>query len=59
MGQRRKERWEKPQTHSPLTCHFFVCKVSWDRGGGHSQSMVLLGILKEGREIRERGKTDK
>lgn len=41
---------KKPQAQSSLTSHFFVCKVFWDRGGGHSQPMVLLGILKETRE---------
>lgn len=41
---------KKPQDQSFLTSHFFVRKVFWDRGGGHSQPMVLLGILKETRE---------
>lgn len=50
---------DRPQAQGPLTCHFFICEASWDRGGGHSQSMVLLGILKEDREIREPEKTDK
>lgn len=37
------------QDQSSLTSHFFVCKIFWDRRGGHSQPMVLLGILKETR----------
>ena len=44
-------KMKKPQDQNSLTSHFFVCKVFWDRRGGHSQPMVLLGILKE---IRER-----
>lgn len=32
-------------------CHGLVCKVFWDRGGGHGQPMVLLGIQrKEGQQ---------
>lgn len=47
---------DKPQAQGSLTCHFLVCKVFWDRGGGHSQAMVLLGILKESGEIRNEEK---
>jgi hypothetical protein len=49
-AQRGKKERDKPQVQGPFTCHFFVCKVFWDRGGGHSQPMVLLGILKGTRE---------
>lgn len=40
---------KKPQDQSSLTSHFFVCEIFWDRWGGHSQPMALLGILKETR----------
>lgn len=56
---REEKKMDKPQAQGPLTCYFFVRKFSWDRGGGHSQSMVLLGILKEGKESRKQGKTEK
>lgn len=58
MGLRRKKRKiDKPQAWGPLTCHLFVCKVVWHTRGGYSQSMVLLGILKESRTIRGQEKT--
>lgn len=43
-------KMKKPQDQSSLTSQFFVRKVFWDRGSGHSQPMVLLGILKETQE---------
>ena len=58
LGLRREKRkMDKPQAWGPLTCHLFVCKVVWHTGGGYSQSMVLLGILKESRTISGQGKT--
>lgn len=51
-------KMDKSQAWGPLTCRLFVCKAVWHTGCGYSQSMVLLGILKDSRTIRGQGKTD-
>lgn len=55
----RKKQRNKPQAQGPLTCHGLVCKVFWDRGGGHGQPMVLLGILEGTREGDQGARRDR